>query len=123
VKLPHINRWNNARRQAAQTYNELLAGVPGIATPEITVGHVFHQYTLKITKADRNQVQKKLQEQGIGTMVYYPIPQDQLPIYKGEYSANPVSQEIATQVLSLPIWSGMSNNILYRVVKELAKAI
>jgi dTDP-4-amino-4,6-dideoxygalactose transaminase len=104
VKLPHLNTWNAARREVAQRYNELLSDMKGIITPELAPGHVFHQYTIKITGASRDDVQKKLAAVGIGTMIYYPVPQDQLPLYKGLHPENPVSDRLAQQALSLPIW-------------------
>jgi len=104
VKLPHIDVWNEGRRRVAKTYNELLANVPGIITPELVDGHVFHQYTIRVTGGKREQVQYYLGEQGIGTMIYYPVPQDQLPVYKGQYEMLPVSELLSGEVLSLPIW-------------------
>ena len=104
VKLPHIDTWNEQRRGVAQRYNDLLAKVDGVITPKLSDGHIFHQYTIRLTHANRDGVQKKLQEQGISTMVYYPIPQDRLPVYKGQYPVNPVSETLAGQVISLPMW-------------------
>lgn len=104
VKLPCIDSWNEGRRKVAKIYNELLAEIPGITTPELADGHVFHQYTIRITNGKRNQLQQNLASQGIGSMVYYPIPQDKLPIYQGQYETNPISDLLATEVLSLPIW-------------------
>ncbi|GBF06709.1 glutamine--scyllo-inositol transaminase [Deinococcus aerius] len=108
VKLPHIDRWNKGRRQVAATYNELLKDVPGIVTPELSEGHVFHQYTICLTEADRDEVQQRLEEQGIGTMVYYPVPQNELPIYKNMNA--PVKNSLSTSkmVLSLPIWPSLA---------------
>jgi dTDP-4-amino-4,6-dideoxygalactose transaminase len=71
----------------------------------------------------REQVKQDLAEQGIATMIYYPIPQDQLPIYKGKYAANPVSDELANQVLSLPIWSEISLESQEHVAKALRSAL
>ena len=116
VKLPHVDAWNAARREVARGYNELLAGVEGIVTPEIAPGHVFHQYTVRITKGSRDEVQKKLTAAGIGTMVYYPVPQDQLPLYKGQYASYPVSDGLAREVLSLPIWPELDKQIQNEVV-------
>ena len=103
VKLPHIDRWNEGRRQAAATYNRLLQGVSGIVTPELTPGHVFHQYTVRLIHAERGAVQSRLEAQGISTMIYYPVPQDQLPLYAPHYSPQQESAIAAQQVLSLPI--------------------
>jgi dTDP-4-amino-4,6-dideoxygalactose transaminase len=104
VKLPYIDKWNAGRRSVAKTYNTLLAKVPHIITPEITDSHVFHQYTIRVTNGKRDQLAQYLSQQGIGTMIYYPIPQDRLPVYHGKYPANAVSDQLSTQVLSLPIW-------------------
>ena len=117
VKLPYLDQWNEGRRKVAKTYNELLSEVPGIITPEIADGHVFHQYTIRVTDGKRNQVKEYMASQGIGTMVYYPIPQDKLPVYKYQYSVNPVSELLAGDVLSLPIWSEIDSETIERVMQ------
>jgi dTDP-4-amino-4,6-dideoxygalactose transaminase len=104
VKLPHLNAWNETRRQIALQYNQMLENLEGIITPDVSAGHVFHQYTIQVTKVARDTLQKQLEAEGIGTMVYYPIPQDQLPIYKGQHPILPISQRLAQQALSLPIY-------------------
>lgn len=123
VKLPHIDAWNAQRREVAARYNDLLSHMPGVITPEITDGHIFHQYTIRLLEADRNSVQQALAEQGIGTMVYYPVPQDRLPVYAGQYPVNPVSERLAAQVLSLPIWPSLTAEAQRRVVDALRSAI
>uniref|UniRef100_B8HXG4 DegT/DnrJ/EryC1/StrS aminotransferase n=1 Tax=Cyanothece sp. (strain PCC 7425 / ATCC 29141) TaxID=395961 RepID=B8HXG4_CYAP4 len=104
VKLPYIDTWNAARRQVARYYNQRLADLPELITPEITDGHVFHQYTIRVMNQQRDRLKTALENAGISTMIYYPVPQDRLPVYAGKYPANPVSDELSTQVLSLPIW-------------------
>ena len=104
VKLPHVERWNRQRVQAAERYNALFEGFGGVVTPTILKGHVFHQYTLRFTHSSRDTVQAKLAEQGISTVVYYPLPQDELPVFKGRFPVNPVSRRLGQQVLSLPLW-------------------
>lgn len=121
VKLPHIDAWNEQRREVAQRYNALLADLPGVITPEITDGHVFHQYTIRLS-AKRDEVQAGLERQGVSTMVYYPIPQDRLPVYNGQYPANPVSDKLASEVLSLPIWPSLSAELQARVSAALRAA-
>jgi dTDP-4-amino-4,6-dideoxygalactose transaminase len=121
VKLPYLEQWNEGRRRVAKTYNELLADVEGIITPELADGHVFHQYTIRVLDGKRDQVQQYLGEQGIGTMVYYPVPQDQLPVYQGQYPKMPVSDLLGTEVLSLPIWPEMDNETLDQVVAMITK--
>jgi dTDP-4-amino-4,6-dideoxygalactose transaminase len=123
VKLPHIERWNAGRRQVATTYNQLLKDVSGIITPEMTDGHVFHQYTVRFTHADRDNVQRQLEAHGIGTMVYYPVPQDQLPLYASDYQASLISGRIAKEVLSLPIGSTVKGTEQRRIKDALTSAI
>lgn len=117
VKLPHIERWNTNRRIVAQAYNEALANIPGIKTPIITEGHVFHQYTIRVLNGKRDELQRKLTEEGIGTMVYYPIPQDELPIYKGQYPEYPHSKQAASEALSLPIGHYMQEHNQTQVIR------
>ncbi len=123
VKLPYIDKWNEGRRIVAKTYNQLLVDVPSIVTPEIADGHVFHQYTIRVLDGKRDQVQKYLTEQGIGSMIYYPVPQDKLPVYKGQYPANPVSDLLATQVLSLPIWPELEQQNIGVVVQGIQQVM
>jgi dTDP-4-amino-4,6-dideoxygalactose transaminase len=118
VKLPHVDSWNAARRERARTYNNLL-NQAGLITPEISAGHVFHQYTIRVTDKSRDDVQKKLNEAGIGTMVYYPIAQDQLPVYKGTYAPQPLSTLVAKQVLSLPMYPELH----YKKQEQIAQVI
>ncbi|QYX29916.1 DegT/DnrJ/EryC1/StrS family aminotransferase [Sphaerospermopsis torques-reginae] len=123
VKLQYIDQWNQGRRQAAKIYNNLLADVSGVITPVITDGHVFHQYTIRIIGDNRDSVQQYLAGESIGSMIYYPIPQDKLPVYQGEYSVNPVSDLLATEVLSLPIWPELESEKIEVVVKAVDKAM
>jgi dTDP-4-amino-4,6-dideoxygalactose transaminase len=119
VKLPHIDGWNAGRLRVAQTYNELLADVAGVVTPQVVQGHVFHQYTIRVLDGQRDMLQAKLAEQGIGTMIYYPIPQDQLPVYKGQYGKCEVSDLYAAEALSLPIWPELERETQVEVVRAI----
>ena len=123
VKLPHIDTWNDGRRRVAATYNELLAGIPGVVTPEVTDGHVFHQYTIRFAGGGRDEIQRRLGEAGVGTMIYYPVPQDRLPIYAGKYPANPVSDELSAEVLSLPIWPELERDIITQIAEQVRQAV
>jgi dTDP-4-amino-4,6-dideoxygalactose transaminase len=123
VKLPHIDEWNAGRRRVASLYTQLLADIPEVVAPEVVSGHVFHQYTIQIIKGDRDKVASELAAKGISTMIYYPIPQDQLPIYAGKYPANPISDRLGTQVLSLPIWPELDRSIAEEVIGCLRTSI
>jgi len=106
IKLPHIDAWNEARRRLAGTYNELFRDVAGVVTPYEApyAKHVYHQYTVRITGGRRDDVRQKLAEAGIGTMVYYPIPVHQLPVYGYQAGSFPEAERAAQEALSLPIW-------------------
>lgn len=104
VKLQYIDQWNEGRRRVAEIYNDLLADVPGVVPPVMTKGHVFHQYTIRVLKGHREALKEQLASAGIASMVYYPVPQDQLPVYQGQYEVLTVSNRLAGEVLSLPIW-------------------
>ncbi len=123
VKLPHLDDWNAARRLAARRYQELLAEIPGVEPPAIVPGHVFHQYTVRIRGADRDRVHATMNDAGIGCMVYYPVPQDELPVYAGQYPRHPRSHAAAQQVLSLPIWPEIEEGTQARVVEALREAL
>jgi dTDP-4-amino-4,6-dideoxygalactose transaminase len=123
VKLPHIDEWNSGRRRVASLYTELLADIPEVVAPEVVSGHVFHQYTIRIIKGDRDKVASDLSAKGISTMIYYPIPQDRLPIYAGKYPVNPISDLLGTQVLSLPIWPELDRSIAEEVIGCLRTSI
>jgi dTDP-4-amino-4,6-dideoxygalactose transaminase len=119
VKLPYIDQWNEGRRQVAKTYWDLLQDVVGITAPQVVEGHVFHQYTIRIGAGKRDRSSKKMGDQGIGTMIYYPIPQDRLPIYNGEYQILATSELLTSEVMSLPIWPELDEITQKKIVVSL----
>ncbi len=124
VKLPHVDAWNADRRRVAMAYDHLLRDAANIVTPAVVEGHVFHQYTIRLTRADRDEVAKRLHDHGIGTMVYYPVPQDRLPVYRDRPPATrPVSARVAGQVLSLPIWPKIGPERLTRVADGILQSL
>lgn len=126
IKLPHIDEWNGGRRTVAARYNELLKGVAGVITPTESdyTKHVYHQYTIRIPGGKRDEVQKKLGENGVGSFVYYPVPVNKLPVYSNLKTADlPNSDLCATEALSLPIWPKMSEETQKAVVEQIKKAL
>lgn len=127
VKLPYIDQWNKQRFQIAKRYSEAFAGVPGVVAPDVTripeSAHVFHQYTIRVLDGKRDRIQKELSEKGIDTMVYYPIPVHKLPVYEGCTVAAPVSEKAALEVLSLPIWPQMDEQIQQKVIKAVISVL
>ena len=125
VKLTYIDEAIEGRREAAQRYRELLKDVSGIVTPyEDPDGkHVYHQYTIRVLDGRRDELKEHLTEQGIGTMIYYPVPVHQLPVYKENSPTLPVAERVSAEVLSLPIWPGIGEEIQREVVREIGEAL
>lgn len=125
VKLGRIDAANEGRREAAARYAEMLAGLPGVVAPQVTPGHVFHQYTIRITDGRRDVVRERLDAAGIGTMIYYPIPIHRLPVYESKYRdlELPVAERAAGEVLSIPIWPEIDHSTQERVAAALDAAL
>ncbi len=112
-RLPYLKEWNNRRREIACLYNEGLANLADVLkTPVIGVDneHVFHLYVIQVEERDR--LQAYLLEQGIQTLIHYPIPAHLQKAYaylgytKGSL---PVSEHISNRILSLPIYPELTN--------------
>ncbi len=125
VKLPHLDEWNEGRRVAAARYGAMLTEVAGVVPPreEVDGRHVYHQYTIRVLDNRRDGAKAKLAETGIGTMIYYPVPIHRLPAYAGQYGSLPVAEAAAGEVLSLPLWSEITEESQARVVEALAWAL
>jgi dTDP-4-amino-4,6-dideoxygalactose transaminase len=125
VKLPRIGQWNEGRRQAASRYHALLSGLPGLVLPVPVPDalHVYHQYTVHIGENKRDFVQQHLAANGIGTMVYYPVPLHQMLPYAGLAASCPVAEALATEVLSLPLWPQLEPSLQEQVTALLRQAL
>ena len=124
VKLPHLDRWNDARRALAGPYGEARAGIPGLTCPSEPAGarHVYHQYTVRIAGGRRDAVQAALAAAGVQTMIYSPTPVHRLPVYAGRFPAQPVAERLAGEVLSLPMYPQLGEIALDRVAITLRRA-
>lgn len=125
VKLPRVSAVNEQRRAVAARYGELLAGLDGVTLPaERPYGrHVYNQYTIRIAGGRRDGVQRALAAEGVGTMIYYPIPQHRLPVYAHLDVSLPVSEAAAAEVLSLPITPTLDHDAQARVADALRRAL
>lgn len=111
VKLGHVEAWNNRRREIAALYTKQLSG-SGVITPSERPGckHVFHQYTILVSK--RDELKKYLEEQGFGSMIYYPISLHQQKTFCTEGITPPtlpVTESIQPRVLSLPMFPELTD--------------
>jgi len=129
VKLPLLDNYCNARRQAAEFYNTAFAKIKELQTPETAdfTTHVFHQYTLKVKNGKRDILKQWLNDNNIPAMIYYPVPlhlQKAFAEYKDGGKKYPVTEILSEQVLSLPMHTELDNEQLHYItdkVKEFFK--
>lgn len=108
IKLKHLDEYNHLRQKAADFYDKKFSGHSHIITPKRNKHskHVFHQYTLRITNGQRDQLKTHLQEKGIPSMIYYPVPLHQQKAYRDaryEEGNFPITERLCREVLSLPM--------------------
>lgn len=137
VKLPHIDRWNDLRRQRAENYDRLFreAGLADrypasalsadrpIVLPfsSADAHHVFHQYVIRVQR--RDHLRHHLAERKIGSEIYYPIPLHLQPCfaYLGYSEGDlPESERASREVLALPMFPELSEEEQQRVVATIA---
>jgi len=110
VKLDYLDGWNCARQRNAALYRELLSGVVTIpAAQPYQTSHVFNQFVIRCER--RDELRAFLAESGVGTEIYYPLPLHLQPALAGYgYKAGdfPVSEQLAQEVLALPIFAELS---------------
>lgn len=117
VKLKSLDRYEQNRRAAADYYDRALQGIPFIDIP-FRVGnstHVFHQYTIQVFDGKRDALKTYLEENGIPTMIYYPVPLHLQKVYmQTEYPVGsfPITELLSKSVLSLPIHTEMTERQL-----------
>jgi dTDP-4-amino-4,6-dideoxygalactose transaminase len=124
AKLPHLRNYELARNEAANLYDRLLGNQPNIIIPKRNKNstHVFHQYTLKIVGKNRDEVRKRLADKGIPSMVYYPIElhkQKAFAAYHKNGDSYPVSEMLCSSVLSLPMHTEMSKEMVEYICNSL----
>jgi hypothetical protein len=122
VKLTSLEADNARRQVVADCYDRALAGLRlalPARRPQAT--HVFHQYVIRL--AERDALRRSLQAAGIGSGIHYPVPVHQQPAYNGRLACGPsglgVTERAAPQILSLPIYSQISDEAIDRVITEI----
>jgi len=126
VKLSRLDIWNGQRRIAAQRYESMLADCDGVSVPRVVPGnaHVWHLYVVRVH--DRDRVIEALHADGIGAGIHYPKPIHLQGAFahqglrKGSF---PNAEKSANEVLSLPIFPGISEDQQARVVDSLRRAV
>jgi dTDP-4-amino-4,6-dideoxygalactose transaminase len=106
VKLKYLDLWNERRQNIADFYLTALQGLSGLILPKIASGstHVWHLFV--IAHQQRDDLQRHLEQEGISTLIHYPIPPHLSEAYAdmGHLAGDfPISERIAKSVLSIPI--------------------
>jgi dTDP-4-amino-4,6-dideoxygalactose transaminase len=112
VKLRHLDAFNEARREVADFYDRELGAVKSIKIPKRSAHstHIFHQYTLKVKPEERDSLREHLENEGIPSMIYYPVP---LHVQKAYLHLGyrtdefPLTTRLCSEVLSLPVHTEM----------------
>lgn len=117
IKLKHLDRYSQSRRQVADYYDSAFKGIDGLRIPirQHNSTHVFHQYTLLVKDGKREALQTHLKDNGIPTMIYYPVPlykQEAFKKYAKKGLYLPVTEQLCKEVLSLPIHTEMEMKTL-----------
>jgi dTDP-4-amino-4,6-dideoxygalactose transaminase len=126
VKLPHLEAANEARRRHARTYRELLASCAGVRLPaEADYGkHVYHVYAVRV--ANRDAVMQRMQQEGVGCGVHYPVPIHLQEAYRSQGCAEgsfPVAERCAREFLSLPMFPELTGEQVAFTAKALAASV
>ena len=123
TKLPHLDSYNQKRREAARLYTEGLQGNPNIITPEIPQGdtsHVFHQYTIRILGGKRDALAEHLTKHGVPFGIYYPIPLHKQKAYEDSRYREadfPATNELVQEVISLPMHTELDKEQINFITK------
>ncbi len=120
AKFKYIDEFNERRQKIAEIYNQELSGLEGITIPvnnarnqnlndstsSVTNGHVYHQYTINVNNGKRDELQKYLKEEGISTMIYYPVPLHKMKVFEGRSRVTEElteSEQAVNDVISLSV--------------------
>ncbi len=120
AKLPHLPEYNRLRREHAKLYNELLAHSPvhtPIECPENQ--QIYHLYVIKAPR--RDELQAWLKGKGIGTGIHYPVPihlQKSMEFLKNKQGDMPVTEQVVTEILSLPMYAEMTDQDIQAVASS-----
>jgi UDP-2-acetamido-2-deoxy-ribo-hexuluronate aminotransferase len=126
IKLARLDEYCAARQKVADFYDNAFAGIEGLQTParEKNSTHVFHQYTLLVANGKRDELKQYLQEKGVSSMIYYPLPLYKQKAFSDSVAdgfALPITQKLCDEVISLPIHTEMTEEILEVIVEKVKR--
>lgn len=119
TKLEYLDEWNERRRWAARRYTESLTDTD--VTPPTVRGDAEHVYHLYVIETDRrNELQKALEEEGVHSLIHYPVPIHEQRPYVDQFDASlPVTEQITDRILSLPMHPWITEDQIDRVVSTI----
>ena len=129
VKLVHLDRWSDLRKANADRYAQLFAdrGLDRVLTLPLTVArrrHVWNQYVVRVPAGRRDALREHLQQSGVGTEIYYPVPlhlqECFQPLGYGPGSLRE-SERAARETLALPIFPELTLEEQQTVVAQIAE--
>ncbi|MFM7363082.1 MAG: DegT/DnrJ/EryC1/StrS family aminotransferase [Cuspidothrix sp.] len=136
IKLRYLDIWNSKRKHIADYYYQHLSQVPDIIVPQEFPGGVgvWNQYTIRISGERRNgasgkyrnAVKNQMQEQGVNSMIYYPLPLHLQPVYQDlgyQLGQLPVAEQACHEVLSLPMFPELEQKQQDRVIDTLKNCL
>ena len=128
VKLKRLDQYIASRQRAAAFYDQAFANCNKLVIPQRDPKstHVFHQYTLITKGIRRDEMQKQLQEKGIPSMVYYPVPMHMQKAYLDErYKEGdfPVTEMLSANVISLPMHTELSDEQLHAIAEAVLQFV
>jgi dTDP-4-amino-4,6-dideoxygalactose transaminase len=125
VKLKYLDKWNQARRDHAASYNQLFSGsaviapsVPDYAEP------VWHLYVIQVN--DRDTLRTKLSERGVSSGIHYPVPIHLQNAYQSlgyKLGDFPVTEKSTNHILSLPMYAELESWMVKYVVDSVKELI
>lgn len=122
VKLKYLDAYSSARQEVASRYDAAFGNHINFEIPkrDPQSTHVFHQYTLKINGLSRDLLKEHLANNGVPSMVYYPVPLNEQEAYKGVGNF-PVTNDLCSRVLSLPMSTELTNSQLDTIIETTLK--
>ncbi len=128
AKLKYVDDFNKRRKKIAKIYHRELSGIDPLVLPfssnESEEAHVYHQFTLRVKNEKRSELQKYLMENGVSSMIYYPLCLHAMKVFKDRCKNVGLlnnSEQTAKEVLSIPIEPLMATSTVMEVTAAIKR--
>jgi dTDP-4-amino-4,6-dideoxygalactose transaminase len=125
MKLQYLQAWNAQRCQMARWYFDALSDIPDLDLPVTAYGcsHVYHLFVIQTSR--RDALQQFLTQNGVGTLIHYPIPPHLQEAYRGHLSYRegdfPIAEQLAKRCLSLPLYIGLQEAEITYICQQIRR--